>query len=87
MGTRSAVFDGLGPPCAAALHEWERLGTWTVYCRRCYHHHGRVCRCPACTPATPSRRNHPTQVVGSGRTKGQPSDGQQYLLPFLEMPA
>ena len=84
MGTQSAVFDGLGPPCAAARHEWERLGTWTVYCRRCYHHHGRVCRCPACAPATPSRPKRPTRVVRSDRTAEQPSDGQQCFRFLLE---
>jgi hypothetical protein len=87
MGTRSAVFDGFGPPCASVPHEWQRLGTWTVYCRRCYHHHRRACRCPACAPAIASRRNRPTHVVGSGRTEEKPSDGQQCLLPFLETSA
>ena len=85
MGTRSAVFDGFGPPCAAARHEWERLGTWTVYCRRCYHHHLRDCHCPACTPAAASRLKQSTNSVRSRRTKGNPSDGQQCLLPFREM--
>ena len=87
MGTRSAGFNGFGPPCAATLHEWERLGTWTVYCRRCYHHHGRVCRCPACAPASSSQPKPPTPVARSGRTKAKPSDGQQCFLFWLETPA
>jgi hypothetical protein len=52
MFTRFAVFDSLGPPCRDARHEWRILGTWTVYCRRCYHHHRKACRCPACAPAS-----------------------------------
>jgi hypothetical protein len=87
MGTRSAVFDGFGPSCARVPHEWQRLGTWTVYCRRCYHHHWRACRCPACAPAPPSRPKRPTPVAGSGRTEAKQSDGQQCLLPFLETSA
>jgi hypothetical protein len=50
MFTRSAVFATLGPPCPAGQHEWRRLGTWTVYCRRCYHHHATACCCPARGP-------------------------------------
>ena len=59
MLTRSAVFAALGPPCSAGPHEWRRLGTWTVYCRRCYHHHATACRCPACAPAA-RRASRPT---------------------------
>jgi hypothetical protein len=60
MFTRSAVFASLGPPCTDAPHEWRRLGTWTVYCRRCYHHHRTACRCPACAPAAARRAKQPT---------------------------
>ena len=87
MGTRSAVFDVFGPPCAGVPHQWERLGTWIVYCRRCYHHHWRACRCPACAPATASRSKRSTNVTGSGRTGGKQNDGQQCVLPFPEMSA
>jgi hypothetical protein len=87
MGTRSTVFDGFGPPCARVSHEWQRLGTWTVYCRRCYHHHWRACRCPACAPAATSRPKRPTPVVRSDRTEEKSSDGQQCLLPFLKTSA
>jgi hypothetical protein len=55
MFTRSAVFADLGPPCPKGQHEWRRMGTWTVYCRRCYHHHVTACRCPACAPAAARR--------------------------------
>jgi hypothetical protein len=60
MFTRSAVFATLGPPCPAGQHEWRRLGTWTVYCRRCYHHHATACCCPACAPAAARRASRAT---------------------------
>lgn len=82
MGTRAAVFDRIEPPCAGALHEWQRLGTWTVYCRRCYHHHGQACRCPACAPAAARRPKRRTKAVVSYQ-----NSGQQGLLPFPEVPA
>ncbi len=86
MGTQSAVFDVFGPPCTGMPHEWQRLGTWTVHCRRCYHHHLRACRCPACAPATARRPKRPTHVVMARRHEGKKSGGQQYLLPFPETP-
>ena len=86
MGTRSAIFDVFGPPCVGVPHEWQRLGTWTVYCRRCYHHHLRACRCPACAPATVSRPKRPTNGGVSGRPEGKKIDDQQCLLPFPELP-
>lgn len=76
MGTRLAVFDVIGPPCAGALHEWERLGTWTIYCRHCYHHHMQACRCPACAPATARRPKRPTRFAVSRRLEGNKSSGQ-----------
>jgi len=64
MTTRAAVFAHLGLPCPNEQHEWRRLGTWTVYCRRCYHHHLTACRCPACAPAAARRppRQPPRRV-------------------------
>ncbi len=84
MGTRAAVFDSLGPPCAGALHEWQRLGTWTVYCRHCYHHHRRACRCPACVPAAARRAKRSSHVVVLYRSEGNKSSAQQCVLPFPE---
>ena len=74
MFTRSTVFDNLGPPCREARHEWQRLGTWTVYCRRCYHHHRKACRCPACAPAS-ARRALQLQL---GHV---PSQGESTVMP------
>jgi hypothetical protein len=59
MFTHSAVFADLGPPCPGVRHEWRRMGTWTVYCRRCSHHHRTACRCPACAPAEARRAKRP----------------------------
>lgn len=84
MGTRSAVFNVFGPPCSEALHEWQRLGTWTIYCRRCYHHHQRACRCPACAPATARRPKRATHVIVSRQSERKKSRDQQCLLPFPE---
>ena len=76
MLTRAAVFAALGPLCPKGQHEWRRLGTWTVYCRRCYHHHLTACRCPACAPAAARRPARPrppratTTASSGGATDG-----------------
>jgi hypothetical protein len=59
MASQSTAFTKLGPPCTGKAHEWRRMGTWTVYCRRCYQHHLTACRCPACAPAAARRAPRP----------------------------